>query len=70
MDFTDGDSRFEGKNFKARHISLSHISSNDLLIYPVESLKASIHSTGNLIVYNKPPTIDVDELSIGNLIFK
>ena len=70
MDFTDGDSRFEGQNFKAQKVILSHVSSNDLLIYPIESLKASIHSTGDLILYNKSPVIEVNELSIGKLIFR
>ena len=70
MDFTDGDSRFEGQNFKAQKITVSHVSSNDILIYPIESLKASIHSTGDLILYNEPLVIDVDEQSVGRLIIK
>jgi hypothetical protein len=70
MAFTDGDSRFEGENFKANHINVSHVTSNDLLIFPIESLKGSIHSTGNLIVYNTPPLVEVDELSVGKIIFK
>ena len=70
MDFTDGDSRFEGQNFKAEKVTVSHVSSNDLLIYPIESLKASIHSTGDLILYHEPPIIDVDEQSVGKLIIK
>jgi len=70
MDFTDGDSRFEGQNFKANHINVSHVTSNDLLIYPIESLKGSILSTGDLLVFNTPPVVDVDELSVGKLVFK
>jgi len=70
MYFSDGDSRFVGENFKARKVTVSHVSSNDILIYPIESLKTTIHSTGDLISYNMPPVIEVDEQSIGRLIFK
>ncbi len=70
MFFSDGDSRFEGQNFKAQNVTVSHVSSNDLLIHPVQIIKGTIHSTGDLILYNKPPVVEVDEQSVGKLIFK
>lgn len=68
--FSDGDTRFEGKDFIVKNITVRNVSSNDVLIYPTESLSGSIHSTGNVISYNKPPIVDVDVQSVGKLIFK
>lgn len=68
--FTDGDTRFEGKNFIVQNIDVKNVSSNDIIIYPVESLTGSIHSVGDVISYNRPPIVDVEILSNGELIFK
>ena len=68
--FSDGDTRFEGKDFIVKNITVRNVSSNDVLIYPTEKLTGSIHSTGNVISYNKPPIVDVDVQSVGKLIFK
>ncbi|MDX1828819.1 MAG: head GIN domain-containing protein [Lutibacter sp.] len=70
ISFSDGDTRFEGKNFKAKNINVTQISSNDMLIYPLESLTGSIHSVGNVISYNHPANVDVDVQNVGQLIFK
>jgi len=70
INFSDGDTRFEGKNFIAKNISVRQVSSNDMVIFPTESLTGSIHSTGNVIAYNTPPLITVDVQSVGKLIFK
>ena len=72
IDFFDvNDSRFEGINMKAQHIKIRQISSNDIIVYPIQSLKGSIHSTGDVISYNKPPIVEVTVLNnYGNLIFK
>ena len=68
--FSDEDCRFEGENFIANQVKVRNVSSNDMLVFPVESLTGSIHSTGSVISYNKPPIVDVDVQSIGQLIFK
>ncbi|WP_456420537.1 head GIN domain-containing protein [Lutibacter sp.] len=68
--FTDGDTRFEGENFIVQNIDVKNVSSNDIIIYPVQSLTGSIHSVGDVISYNKPPIVDVEILSEGKLIFK
>ena len=65
------DSRFEGENFIAQKVKVTHISSNDILVYPVESIEGSIRSTGDLICYNTPPIVAVDVMNdYGTLIFK
>ena len=71
LSFSDGDTRFEGQNFEAQHIKIRQVSSNDMLVHPIETLTGTIHSTGDVISYNKPLAIDVEELSdYGKLIFK
>lgn len=65
------DSRFEGTALITQNINFSQISSNDMLIYPVKSLKGTIYSTGDVILFNTPELIEVDEISNhGKLIFK
>lgn len=68
--FSDGDCRFEGQNFEVQNVKVSQVSSNDILINPIQSLKGSIHSTGDVISFNKPPIVEVDIQSKGSLIFK
>ena len=70
ISFTDGDTRFEGENFIAQNVKVSQVSSNDILINPIRSLKGSIHSVGNVISFNTPPIVEVDVQSKGELIFK
>ncbi len=69
INFSDGDTRFEGKTFLANTINVRNVSSNDMLIYPIDVLSGSIHSTGNVISYHTPPVVDVDVQNIGQLIF-
>jgi hypothetical protein len=70
INFSNGDTRFEGKSFKAKNIKVAQTSSNDMLIYPIESLTGAIHSVGNVVAFNKPPVVNVDVQNIGQLIFK
>jgi len=71
LSFSDGNTRFEGENFKAQHIKVRQVSSNDMLIFPIQSLTGTIHSVGDVISFNKPPLIEVEALSdYGKLIFK
>lgn len=70
LSFSDGDTRFEGKEFIANNINIRQVSSNDMLIYPTESLTGTIHSIGNVISYNTPPVVTVDVQNRGELVFK
>jgi hypothetical protein len=71
LSFSDGDTRFEGQNFIAQNVKVRQVSSNDMLVFPVQILNGTIHSTGHVISYNKPPIVTVEELSnYGALIFK
>ncbi len=69
VNFSDGDTRFEGENFIVKNITVRNVSSNDMLLYPTESVSGTIHSTGDVILYNTPTIVDVEELSVGKLIY-
>ncbi len=72
IDFFDiNDNRFEGRNLIANHVKVRQMSSNDIIVNPVQSLTGSIHSTGDVISYNKPPIVEITLLNTyGNVIFK
>lgn len=70
ISFSDGNTRFEGRNFIANNIAVNNVSSNDMIINPIESLTGKILSTGNVISYHLPPIVDVETPGIGKLIFK
>ncbi len=71
LSFSDGNTRFHGKDFIVKDIIVRQVSANDMVVYPTESLTGSIHSTGDVISYNKPPIVDIDiQSDYGKLIFK
>lgn len=68
--FASGDSRLEAKELRADNISITHRASNDMVVNPQLSLKGRLTSTGNVISYNIPAVVEVEELYKGKLIFK
>ncbi|HUH29635.1 head GIN domain-containing protein [Gelidibacter sp.] len=68
--FYSGDSRFEGRNLVAQNISIFQRSSNDMIINPQASLRGEIRSTGNVIVVNEPPVMEVQTYYKGRLIIE
>jgi Putative auto-transporter adhesin, head GIN domain len=65
----NGDARVEAQNFLAKNIGLYHRGSNDVIVYPIESIVGKMVSTGNTILKNNPPIIDVEQLYQGVLIY-
>lgn len=65
-----GDSRIEAENLMARNITLSHRGSNDMLINPQLSLTGIIRGTGDVISFNRPAEVAVEEIFNGRLIFQ
>lgn len=64
----NGDSRIEAQNFIAKNIGIYHRGSNDIIVFPTESIKGKMVSTGNTILKNNPPIIEVEQLYQGILI--
>ncbi len=69
INFASGDGRFEGKDLIAQNISIFQRGSNDMLVNPQQSIRGTIFSTGNVISFNKPPIVEVEEVFKGRLIF-
>lgn len=63
-----GNGKFRGRNLQAQDIKIFHRGSNDMEIAPVQSLEGTITGTGNVILYNVPPIINISELYTGRLI--
>ncbi|MFD2915585.1 head GIN domain-containing protein [Psychroserpens luteus] len=70
LGYYSGDSRFEGRNLIAQDVHVFHRSSNDFVINAQQSLTGEIRSTGDVILVNTPPTIDVEQFYTGQLIFE
>ncbi|GLB51116.1 hypothetical protein NBRC110019_01550 [Neptunitalea chrysea] len=68
VNFYSGDSRFEGAGLVAQNVSVYHRSTNDIIIYPVNSLSGQIVSTGNIIAKNVPAEVSVSTPYIGRVI--
>ena len=64
-----GDSRLEASDLLAQNINFNHRGSNDMLIYPQQSLKGVIRGTGDVISFNHPAEVMVEELYKGKLLY-
>ena len=65
-----GDSRIEAESMIAQNVSINHRGTNDILINPQQSLVGIIRGTGDVISFNRPAIIDVEEIFRGSLIFR
>ena len=67
INFYAGDGRIDAANLIAQNITVYHRSSNDMILKPIQSIKGKMVSTGNIILKNNPPLIDVEQLYQGQL---
>jgi len=70
LNFLFGDARFEGRNLIVQNADVYHRGTNDIIINPQLSLTGSLLSTGDMIVVNTPPILNVEELYLGQLILE
>jgi len=68
--FYSGSSRFIGNNLIADRIYILQKSTNDILIHPINSLEGNIYSIGDVISYNHPNHVEIEEHYTGKLIFQ
>lgn len=64
-----GDTRIDASNMSTRHLSVNHRGTNDMLVNPQESLRGVIRGTGDVISYNQPTVVEVQQLYTGELKF-
>jgi hypothetical protein len=69
FNFYFGDGRIEAENLTAQNIKVYHRGSNDMIVRPIQSIIGTMNSTGNIILKNVPPVVDVEELYQGNVIY-
>lgn len=64
-----GDGRIEAENLVVQTVNVFHRGSNDMIVKPIQSLQGKIVSTGNIILKNTPPIVEVEELYQGRVIY-
>ncbi len=69
LNFYFGESRFNGQNFEVQNINIYHRGSNDMIVKPIQRIEGKILSTGNVILKNNPPEVEIEEFYTGRLIF-
>lgn len=69
VNFYDGNARFEGSNLIANEVTLFQRSSNDIIVNPISKISGTIYSTGNVVLKNTPPIIEVTQLYQGHLVY-
>ena len=68
--FASGAGRFEGANLIAQNVIISHRSSNDMIVNPIQSLKGQLRGTGDLISVNEPAVVEIEQIYTGQLIIQ
>jgi hypothetical protein len=69
LNFYFGNGRFYGENLEAENIKIFQRGSNDMIVKPIQKIEGTIYATGNVILKNVPPIVDVEEVFRGRLIF-
>ena len=64
-----GDGRIDASNLTAQTIKVYHRGSNDMLVRPIQSITGKMVSTGDIILKNNPPIVDVQQLYQGHVIY-
>lgn len=68
--FYSGNARFEGRHFVAQEVNVYQRSSNDMIVNAQQALTGVIRSTGDVILVNTPPIVEVEQYYTGQLIFE
>ena len=68
--FYSGNGRFEGENLIAQNIEIFQRSSNDMILNPQQSITGEVRSTGDVILVNEPPIVNVQQFYTGELIIQ
>ncbi len=69
FNFYFGDGRVEAENLTAQNVKVFHRGSNDMTVKPIQSITGVMNSTGNIILKNVPPVIEVEELYQGHIVY-
>lgn len=70
VNFWAGDGRLDAAQLQANTIQLYHRGSNDMLLYPTQSVAGSLVSTGNVELFNTPPLVNISTTYQGHVIYR
>ena len=69
VNFYEAGGVFRGENLTANDVRIFHRGSNDIYVWPVNSISGDIYNIGNVISMAHPPLVQVTEHYRGRLIF-
>ena len=67
--FSWGNGIFYGENLVANTITFYHRGSNDVILFPINSISGDIYSTGNVVLKNRPLEVSINENFRGKVLF-
>ena len=70
INFSDEFPQFNGRDFLVNDLTITHTSAANMVVNPLNSIQGVIRATGDVIVVNEPPLVDVEVLFTGILIFE
>jgi hypothetical protein len=68
INLLDGDSRLPLEDLDVQNVSIFHRGTNDVILAPQLSIVGELRSTGNLILKNTPPVVEVESFFTGEVI--
>lgn len=69
VNFWGSNGRLEAENLHAREILVFQRSTNDMIVFPVDKISGTIYSTGNLVLKNVPPIVEIQQLYTGHVVY-
>ncbi|MFL9843026.1 head GIN domain-containing protein [Flavobacterium rhizosphaerae] len=70
VNFYSGDARFDGTALNSKNVEVFHRSSNDIIVRAENQVTGTINSTGNLVLLNHPPVVDVQQVYTGRVVYE
>jgi hypothetical protein len=69
ISFWAGDGRIDASNLTIQNLNVYHRGSNDMIVKPIQSITGKMVSTGDIILKNNPPIVNVEQLYMGHVIY-
>ncbi len=69
VNFYEGNGRFIGNNLNASEVEIFHRGTNDIIVKPINKITGKLYSTGDLILKNTPPMVDVQQYYQGRVLY-
>jgi len=69
VNFWGSNGRLEAIDLISKEVNVFHRSTNDMVVFPTEKVSGTLYSTGNLVLKNTPPIVEVEELYSGQVLY-